>query len=263
MYQLTLITLGLIASVALVPPALSQCNQNCTERRTIYASVTAEVVSNADFAVVRVGYKLYGPDARSAYASSLETSNAIMHALTESGIPSTSIESTSQVLQHTQPFEFNGVPISVEEQVRRLFTVTQSWTIHVKPEEASSTLNTAINAGANESGWIQWVVNDPGLLEAKASAEALANAHEIAEQIAQKSGVHLGHLVNASQNPGPMAFQAGAGGVGAGMGSAVAVGALNGGSPLASQQLAINSRRIVFQSFVTATYEIEDPGSAR
>ena len=87
-----------------------------------------------------------------------------------------------------------------EERERRQFTVTQSWIIRVKPDQASGALNTAISAGANESGWIQWIVEDPSTLQAKAAAEAVANARKIAEQIAAKSGVHLGHLVSASEN---------------------------------------------------------------
>src|SRR5208337_3115417 len=80
--------------------ASAQCNQDCPERRTISVNGSAQITADADMAIVRVGYKLYAPDAKTAYASALDTSNAVMQALTGSGVPKSAIESTSQILQH-------------------------------------------------------------------------------------------------------------------------------------------------------------------
>lgn len=246
----------LLAGFATAASTLAaQCGPNCPERRTISVTGSAQVTADADFAIVHVGYKLFAPDAKSAYAAALDTSNAVMQALTGAGIPKTAIESTGQVLQHTQPYELQRFPGKNDEWERRQFTVTQSWTIRVKPDAAGSALNTAITAGANESGWIQWIVNDPEALEARASAEAVANAHAIAEQIAQKSAVHLGHLVSVSENQAGrgymMADQLGAS---YGMGSSFMV---NGVLQPGGQQLAINSRRIQVTIAVNVTYSIE------
>src|SRR5208282_996450 len=156
------------------PCNTNNCNPGCPERRTISVNGTAQVTADADLAVVRVGYKLYGPDAKSAYDHAAEVSNAIMNALTASGIPKASIESTSQVLQRTPPYELQQIPAKDDERAQRQYTVTQSWTIRIKPDQAATALNTAVDAGANESGWIQWIVEDPSALQAKASAEAVA-----------------------------------------------------------------------------------------
>lgn len=248
-----LVVLVSLAGFAL--PASAQCNENCPPRRTISVTGTAQVTADADLAIVRVGYKLYAPDAKAAYADALDTSNAIMQALTASGVPKGDIESTSQVLQHTQPYELQQYPWTDNERKERQFTATQSWTIRVKPDDAAGALNTAINAGANESGWIQWIVNDPSALQARASADATDNAHAIAQQIAQKSGVHLGQLVSVSQNQtGPFMGAAGGGIVSIGMGTATSFA----GTPQPNgQQLAINSRRVEFTVSVYAVYSIE------
>lgn len=232
-------------------PARAQCNENCPQRRTISVLGTAQVTADADLANVHVGYKLYGPDAKTAYASAVDTSNAIMQALTASGVPRSAIESTSQVLQPTQPYEIQQYPWNSDERKERQFTVTQSWTMRVKPDDASAALDTAITAGANESGWIQWIVNDPSALEARASAEAVANARTIAEQIAGRSGVHLGQLVSVadSQNLAPMA----AGMLGMGSSSLMENSPMQPGG----QQLAINSRRVEYTVSVYAVYSIE------
>jgi hypothetical protein len=238
----------LILSMSLYSSAmLAQCYQNC-----ITVTGTGTATADADLAIVRVGYKLYGRDAKSAYATASDTSNTILRALTESGIPKSAIESTSQVIHHTPPYEFQQVPMDNEERLQRQFTVAQGWTIRVKPDEAGRTLNIAINAGANESGWIEWVMENPSVLEAQASARALANARMIAEQMVEKSDVHLGHLVHASENQGPMVnrpFQGAIAGILGGAGVGQGVGA--------TPPLAINSRRVEYDVSMYVAFAID------
>jgi uncharacterized protein len=252
---LTCFTATIFAFLTLNYPAWSQRAQDCPERRTISVNATGLVTADADLAIVRVGYKIYGPDAKSAYASATETSSAIMQALTGSGIAKTSIESSSQALQHTQPYELQQIPPGSEDRSRRQFTVAQSWVIRVKPDDASKTLDTAINAGANESGWIQWVVQNPNLLEAQASAKAIADTHMIAERMAQKLEIHLGHLVSANENQnggfGNGPITGAIGGIMGGIGSGVGMGQSN------TQPLVINSRRLEFSIAVYAVFSIE------
>ena len=256
------VALAGLGSTAWGQCAANCCSQNCLERRTISVNGTAQVTADADLAVVRVGYKLYGPDAKTAYANAVDTSNAIMQALTGSGIEKSAIESTGQVLQHTMPFEAQQYQWTKDERESRQFTISQSWIIRVKPEQAGAALSIAVGAGANESGWIQWIVEDPSVLQARVSADAVANARKIAEQIAERSGEHLGHLVSASGDrnggiySGPIA---GTMGSIFGMGDAVMMA---GGNPGMNQQLAINSRRVEFRASVYAAFAIEDTGAA-
>ena len=229
---------------------LAQCPANCPERRTVSVNATGIVTADADLAIVHVGYKLYGMDAKSAYASASETSNAIMTALTAAGVPKASIESSSQLLQHTQPYELQQIPMGSEDRFKRQFTVSQSWMVRTKPDDAAKTLNTAINAGANESGWIQWVLQDEAALQAQAAAKAVANARTIAEQMVAKSDVHLGHLVSVTQNQNPFSY-----GNGSGIGGMV--GGLAAVPQNSTQPLAINSRRVELRSTIYAVYSIE------
>jgi hypothetical protein len=253
-------TIAMVLFVCFLPgvtsSAFAQCN-TCPDKRIISVTGTGRVTADADLAIVRVGYKLYGADAKSIYAAATSASNAIMDALTHSGIPKTAIESTSQVLQHTQQYEYQQFPTNSDEWRNRQFTAIQSWIIRVKPDDAAGALNTAINAGANESGWIEWIVQNPGPLQAEASANAVAQARTLAEQIAQKSNVHLGQLVSVNQNQGPYAGNYGGGVMmnavnGIGMGTGVIAGIQYG-----NQQLAINSRRVEFTVSVYAVFAIE------
>jgi hypothetical protein len=253
-HQVVVLSLALTLASSTAWP---RCNQNCPERRTISVNGTGTVTADAELAIVRVGYKLYGPDAKTVYATATETSNAIMQALIAAGFEKSAIESTSQVLQHSQPFEWDSYPLDSPERKGRQFTATQGWVIRVKPDEAAKALDTAINAGANESGWIQWIVNEPTALEAQASAKAMANAHIIAEQTAQKAGVPLGHLVSTSENQGMSAYNgpiAGMAGMGSGMAGGIGAFAM---VTVNNQPLAINSRRVVFSVSVYAVFAIE------
>lgn len=230
----------------------AQCN-TCPERPTITVTGTGKVTADADLAIVRVGYKLYGADAKIAYANATQTSNAIMKALTDSGVSRSAIESTSQVLQRTVQYEIQSFPTNSDEWRNRQFTVTQSWIIRVKPDDAGATLNTAINAGANESGWIEWIVQNPGALQAEAGANAVADARMLAEQIAKKSNVQLGHLVSVSENPVSFSINGPVSGVIGGIGMGTAVDRVQFGN----EQLAINSRRVEFSVSVYVAFAIE------
>ena len=247
----------LLATVLSAAASLSfaQCN-SCPDKRTISVTGTGRATADADLAIVRVGYKLYGADAKAVYANATETSNAIMDALTHAGIHKSAIESTSQVLQHTPQYEYQQYPPNTDEWKNRQFTALQSWIIRVKPDEAAGALNTAIGAGANESGWIEWIVQNPGSLQAEASANAVADAHSLAEGIAKKSNVRLGQLFSVNQSQGPYAYGGPVSAMGAvfgaGMGTGIIAGIQNGNQPL-----AINSRRIEFTVTVYAVFAIE------
>lgn len=243
--------LYVVTLCSLVGAAWAQCNDNCPQRRTISVNGAAFITADADLAIVRVGYKLYGPDAKTVYASATEASNAIMQALTASGVPKSAIESTSQVLQHTPTYELQQLPLDSPVRTLREFTAVQSWAIRVKPDEAAGVLNTAIHAGANESGWIQWIVEHPESLQAEAAAQAEANARSTGERIAQTSGVRLGQLVSVTESQGPVeadSFH--------GLGVISSLGEASGG-PMGNQQLQIDSRRVEFQAMVYAVYSIE------
>jgi uncharacterized protein YggE len=237
--------LGLSALIATAPTVSAQCNQNCPDRRTISVNGTAIVTADADLAIVRVGYKLFAADAKTVYTSATEASNAIMQALIAAGVPKSAIESTSQIIHHTEASDLQWYP-NPSERTQREFVAVQSWAIRVKPDEAAKVLNSAILAGANESGWIEWVLQHPESLQAEASAEAGVNARATAERIAKTSGVRLGQLVSVMENQGPPAANAGWGG-----------GFVIAGLSSTNQPLQINSRRVQFQASVFAVFAIE------
>lgn len=182
--------------------AHAQTIQVSKDNRTISITATGSASVMADTAMVHVGYQIYGPDSAAAYAKASHLSNAIAKALTDAGVAKDAIESDSQSLAETQPYELEKLPPA--EQAQRKFRVHQSWTVKTGVKNAAKILNVAINAGANQGGQIDWAVADENALDAMAAGHALTRAQTIAAQMAKGLGITLGNLIYASnQNPEP------------------------------------------------------------
>ena len=166
------------------------------DNRTIAVTATDTARAMADTATIHIGFVDYAANAQAAYAEGSKTSNAIIDALTAKGVAKTDIQSESQSVAETQPYELEKLPPAEREQ--RRFQVRQSWTVQTKADKAAAVLNTAVHAGANNSGQIDWSVADEKALDAKAAGNALARARAIASQMAQGLGIQLGELIYAS-----------------------------------------------------------------
>lgn len=217
------------------------------DNRTIAITATDSASALADTATVHVGFVAYAPDAQAAYAAGSKISNAIVGALTAKGVAKDAIQSESQSVAETQSFDLVKFPEG--EQAQRRFNVRQSWAIQTKADEAAGVLNTAVNAGANQSGQIEWTVADEKALEAKAAGNALARARAIASQMAQGLGIQLGELIYASNQapePRPIMMRA-AGGV---------VGGLLGDES-EPEPLAISLQKVERSATVYAVFAIQ------
>jgi uncharacterized protein YggE len=165
------------------------------DNRTIAVTASDKATTDADLAVVHIGFQVFGPDEQSTYASGSKTSNAIIDALKKAGVPEKSIESENQSLQ---PNNYHDPKESEMDRAKKQFVLNQSWTVKTKPDDAAKVLHTAVEAGANQSGQIEWQYQDMNGLQAKAAAAALAKAQVIAQQMAQGLNVKLAGLIYAS-----------------------------------------------------------------
>src|SRR5271156_5879123 len=163
--------------------------------RTIAVTASEKATTDADLAVVHVGFQIFGPDEPSTYADGSKISNAIVDALKKAGVPDKAIESENQNMQRNA---YHDPQESQMERDKKQFVLNQSWTVKTKPDDAAQVLNLAIQAGANQSGQIDWQFRDMNSLQAKAAANALAKAQAIAQQMAQGLNVKLAGLIYAS-----------------------------------------------------------------
>lgn len=241
-------TLVLACACSLLPTAaIAQQIQVNKDNRTLAVTASDTASAMADTATVHIGFLSYGPDAKAAYATGTATSNRIAKSLTAAGAAKAALESESQSLTETPQFELEKLPPA--EQSQKKFQLRQSWIVKTKAAEAARILNTAINAGANQSGQIDWSVADEDSLEAKAAGKALARAHAVAAQMARGLNITLGNLIYASnQGPEPRPI------IMRGMLANVA----SGSGPIAeSAPLAISPRKVERSATVYAVFSIQ------
>lgn len=164
-----------------------------SSNRTLTVSASETVSVEPDLAILHIGFDTQLEDAKSAYADGARTSNAIIAAIKQAGIPENAIRSQSQYLER-------------DWKQQHKFKLTQQWTVKVPPERAAEILDIAVTAGATSSGQIDWTVKDEKALEAEALEHAAARARQNAEVLAKGMEVRLGTLIyvsNQVSSPGP------------------------------------------------------------
>jgi len=215
--------------------------------RTIAVTASDKATSDADLAVVHIGFQIYGPDESTTYSDGSKTSNAIMDALKKAGVPDKAIESENQSLQRNT---YHDPQESEMDRAKKQFVLNQSWTVKTKPDDAAKVLHIAVEAGANQSGQIDWQYQDMNGLQARAAGSALTKAQAIAQQMAQGLNVKLAGLVFASnqapEGPRPIRLEQFA---------KVQNGQIPGAGVVAP--LAINPRRIEESATVYAVFAID------
>ncbi len=154
--------------------------------RTLTVTANENVDVEPDVAILHIGFETEPTDAKSAYAAGARTSNTIVDALKQAGIPESSIRSESQYLQP------DYTPKSHK------FKLAQRWTVRTSPQRAAEILDVAVNAGANSVGEIDWTVKDEAALDEQALDKAATRAKEIAAVLAKDMGVRLGALIHVS-----------------------------------------------------------------
>ena len=153
--------------------------------RTLTVSAENTVTVEPEIAILHVGFETQPTDAKGAYAAGTATSNAIIGALKQAGVPESAIRSEWQHLN------------SVYDKPHK-FTLQQQWTVRVKPEQAAQMLDVAVTAGATNSGQIDWTVENEQALQDKALEGAAGRARAQAAVLARGMGVKLGALVYVS-----------------------------------------------------------------
>lgn len=187
-----------LLSASLLSLAASTCwAQNSTQpqlkvdstNRTLTISAQDEVSVDPEIAIIRIGFETSITDAKSAYAEGSRTSNAIIGALKQAGIPETAIHSEYQQIEPVTPKQHK-------------FKLVQSWTVKTPVERVAEILDVAVTAGATDSGNIEWNVKDEKALETEALKKAAARAKSQAAELAQAMGVRLGPLVYVTNEIG-------------------------------------------------------------
>jgi uncharacterized protein len=205
--------------------------------RTITAGGNGRVSVDPEIAILHIGFETRPTDSKSAYADGARISNEIVSAIKQAGIPDAAIRSESQRLE----------PVDAKNHK---FKLTQNWTVKTPPQKAGEILDVAINAGATDSGEIEWTVEDTHALEDQALEQAVSRARSDAELMAKATGDHIGKLLYMSNQLTFNSFGAAANYIG-NMNSSVER------SEMLAAPLAIEPRKVVRTATVYAVFAIE------
>lgn len=159
--------------------------------RVISVSASDHAEADPEVADIHIGYTAYGATLQAAYKSASEISNAIIKAITAAGAQKSEIQSQSQRVSRLSEYE-------IKQQKGMKFSVSQSWTASVAPKDAALILDAAIQAGANQSGDINWRMKNPVALDQEAIRRATERARAMADSLAKSMGVTLGKPVYAT-----------------------------------------------------------------
>ena len=240
-----LLVAGMACGAALLPAQTIQVNQN---NRTVAVTAIDKAAADADVATVHVGFVQYAATADDAYAAGSQLSNSIIAALRKAGIAERAIESEGQFLREN--FQFDEKETEADRAKRR-FVLNQSWIVKSSADDAAKVLHIAVQAGANNSGQIDWGLKDREALRAEAAGKALTHARAIAEQMAKGLNAHLGSLVYASNREPEILGE----GIGSGFGGGIAAGVAL--EQKALTPLAIRAPKIEESATVYAVFAIE------
>ena len=237
--------LAAVIAFAAIASAQGQQIEVNKSNRTIAVTATDKATADAEVATVHIGFQVYAADSQSAYALGSKTSNAIVAALKKIGVEDSAIQSEAQNVAPVQQYEIQNLPEA--QKAQRQFQVTQSWSVKTSAKNAASILDAAVQAGANQSGQIEWDVADPDALEAQAAESALKRARAIADQMAKGLGATLGTLIYGSNQVAerPVPVFKGA--------MAMAVSA----APPPPAPLAISPQKVTTSATVYAVFSIE------
>lgn len=188
---------------------LAACTPTTTE--TAVESATAsggitvigrgEAFGQPDEANVHVGVDTFAEAVTTATVENEATIQAILATLQEQGIAAEDIQTSNYNLWAEQIYGERGpegiAGYRVSNQVRVVIRDV---------EKVGDVLTAVIEAGANNIYGVSFSVADPVTLEAEARAQAIANAWERAESLAELSDVSLGEVVSVSEVIGQVPF---------------------------------------------------------
>jgi uncharacterized protein len=144
-----------------------------------------------DTVVVQLGVTTDGETSEGVVTENTKKMNAVLEAVKAMGIEESQIKTVDYYLNPKYSWDKDGV------QHTDGYTLDQSIEVRLTDfAKIGELIGAANEAGANTVGGVEFTVENPEAAKAEARSEAIAQAKEKAEQIAEASGLKLGDLVS-------------------------------------------------------------------
>ncbi len=210
------------------PPAMPQA---IPQAITVVGEGSSAV--EPDIAVANIGVQVANADVRAASDEAEEIMNAVIAAIQEQNVAEEDIQTSGFSIFA----EFSPAPAASEQPQTPLYRVSNNVNVTIRAlDQVATILDAAIGAGANNIFGVNFSVDDPSQAAADARAEAIDNAQQKAQDLAELTGLQLGNVVSVSEIIGSRGgFYASTGIV-----NTSQAGLGGGGGPIAPGQLNVN-----------------------
>lgn len=195
-YLLVVVLLLMGIALAACAPAPAQPAAAQVESTTGGITVVGqgEAFGQPDQARVQIGVETFAEEVAEATAANETGVQSIMDALEELGIEDADIQTSNYNLWAEQPRGDEGGQGIAGYRVMNQVTVTIR-----DIDQVGAVIGAVTEAGANSIHGVSFSVADPAGLEADARADAIENAREKAQSLAELSGVELGEVISVSE----------------------------------------------------------------
>lgn len=169
-----------------------------------------EAFGQPDLAEIQAGVETFAESVSEATSQNEATIEAVMAALEAEGIAARDVQTSNYSVWAEQVYGDRGPEGIAGYRVSNMVSVTIR-----DISQVGQIIGALTGAGANSVHGIHFRVADPAALEADARAEAIADARQRAQSLAELSGVELGSVISVSEVIGqqPIPFMRGAGGM--------------------------------------------------
>ncbi len=190
---------GLVAIMLLVviidrASAISNARRSVANQNTITISAEGKVNAVPDLATINASVITKGSTAEKAQTDSTKKMEGVMKYIQDQGVDKKDIQTSGYNVYPEYDYNQPG-------QVITGYVANQTVTVKVRDNALVGKLLGGLTAnGVNQIMGVSYSFDDPDDLKQQAREEALKNAREKAQKLADAAGVRLGKLVSFSEN---------------------------------------------------------------
>lgn len=159
------------------------------DSRQIVVTATGSASAVPDMAVLRIGVRREARTAGEAMRAASEAAASVLAQVAAAGIEPRDVQTSSISLYPVQDHSNGRVPVI------RGYVASNDLTVRVRDLEVlGGLLDSVVSEGANTMNGLSFSIAEPGPVETRARAAAVAEARARAETLAEAAGVALGQV---------------------------------------------------------------------
>ena len=209
-----------VASVFMLVSTNQKFN-TATTTNTVSFNGEGKVMAKPDIAMVSLYIVTEAATSKTAQDENSRKSKAVTDFLKKQKVDDKDIKTSGYNIYPQYRYPQNDKPAITGYQVN------QTMDVKIRDlEKVSAILDGVVTAGANQVNNLGFQIDEPEKLKAEARQKAIEDARKKASDLEDQLGIHLGKIVNFSENiggyPGPVLYEK-AMGIGGGMGGGPSV----------------------------------------